>query len=289
MAVSVLTLERASALSSAYDAPEASILNDIKIRRSQKMAEMARFAQLCDRFDNLYYPNTVNQYGGADHWPEDPSATTPNQVHVSVNVYTTYVDIPASLQSAEPIENILPIEDSPQTRQIAAAVERAYFAWKDAEDFEMKGHQACVVKGLYGRTAAKVYWDEEENRPCFEVVDQPRNLWLGWASKNYRKLDWTLYTYLISIDEAMAQYGVDFDSAELNEGGEVVRLPYLSLKNRDMALNTSPNFLTARDWMTEDLYMVECVDYWYRKPKEGAEIKTWRADPDGDVERHLRR
>jgi len=264
------------------DQPEAPILAEIKDRRAQKMTEMSRFGSLCDRFDNLYYPNEVNQYGGADHWMDDPSATTEGRVHVSLNVYNSYVDIPASLQSVEPIENILPITDNKQTRQIAAAIERAYFAWKEEEEFELKSHQACVVKGLYGRTAAKIYWDDDERRPCVEIVDQPRNLWLGWRTQNYRKLDWALYTYRISPSEAIAQYGVDVDLAELEEGNKVVRLPFLRAASRDV-LTEAPNRTTTRNWLSDDQFMIEVVDYWYRKPTstpvpgEPTKMETWNA------------
>ena len=44
--------------------------------------------------------------------------------------------------------------------------ERIYFAWKEEEHWDLKCHQACVTKSLYGRTAAKVYWDPDKQRPA---------------------------------------------------------------------------------------------------------------------------
>lgn len=262
----------------AFDAPEAVLLGEIKRARNQKMAEMARFAEQCDRYDNLYYPNDINRTAGADHWPDHESNRIPGRVHISLNVYPEYVDIPASLQSVEPIENILPLEDSESARNVAATVERAYFAWKDEEDFEMKAHQACIVKGIYGRTAAKVYWDDTLDRPCVEIVDQPRNLWLGYANQNYRRLDWAIYSYRISLSEAIAQYGVDYDYTQVTEGqsDKVVRLPFLRPRSSDVLTETK---LQTRSWVHDDLFMVECVDYWYRQPKRGAEIKPGKKTP----------
>jgi len=289
MALQVLTSDRAARMAEAWNTPDRALLREVRMRKSTKQAEMARFAELCDRFDNLYYPNTINKYGGADHWPDDESAIIEGRVHVSLNIYPAYVDIPASLQSVEPIENLLPLGNQPQARDVAAAVERAYFAWKDEEDFELKAHQACVVKGLYGHTAAKVYWDEDENRPCIQIVDQPRNLWLGWSSQNYRKLDWALYSYKISVNEAIERYGVDVSLTEMDEDGRKVRLPIFKPRSAG-ALNDGFDIRT-RNWLNDDQYMVECVDYWYRKPKEGATItvgertamETWNAIIVGNV------
>lgn len=252
--------------------------------RAEKMAEMARFQDLCDRWDNLYYPNTVHKDGGPDHWPDHMTAKIEGQVHISLNVYPEYVDIPASLQSVEPVENIQPAMDNPQARDVAAQVERVYFSWKDEVDFETKAHMACVVKGLYGRTAAKVFWDNETGHPTIEIIDQPKNLWLGWASQNYKKLDWALYSYRISLTEAVAQYGVDVDMTDLQENGKSVRLPFLSMKSRDVAMNYTRS-RTTRDWVHDEMFMIECVDYWYRRPKPGAtivpgeptEMETWNA------------
>jgi hypothetical protein len=53
--------------------------------------------------------------------------------------------------------------------------------WKAEEDYDLKFHKLCTVKALYGRTAARVYWDPEDKHPEFEVIEQPRNLFLGYS------------------------------------------------------------------------------------------------------------
>ena len=126
------------------------------------------FRNLCDRYDNLYFPQGFTE-GGASHWAYHKSANTPGRSHVSVNAYAPYVDIPASLTSVPPVENFVASseddEEAEQAREIANMAERIYTTWKDTDDFEFKGHAACLTKQLYGRTAAKVFWIDDEKRP----------------------------------------------------------------------------------------------------------------------------
>ena len=69
-------------------------------------------------------------------------------------------------------------------------------------------HRACVTKALYGRTASKITWDEDAKMPRFEVVDQPRNLYLGWSNVQYNRLDWACYSYLVTPEAALEDWGV---------------------------------------------------------------------------------
>lgn len=289
--LTVLTPERAARVARTYNQPEVVLLDEIRYRRAEKMAEMADFAASCDRWDNLYYPTAIHKDAGPDHWPNHISAQTEGMNHISLNVYPVYVDVPASLQAVEPIENILPLDPArPESRMIASEAERTYFSWKDTEEFELTCHQACVVKGLYGRTAVKVYWDEREKRPRVTLVDQPRNLWLGWATANYKRLDWAIYTYQISPNAAIEDYGVDVFYDEFEENGQKIRLPVarMSMNGKSSLTDNKP---MTRDWAHDRFYMIECVDYWYRKPKEGATItlgkqtpmETWNAIFVGNV------
>ena len=113
-----------------------------------------RLREWCDRADLLYYPDDITQ-GGADLWASDPSARTPGRSHVSVNTFPVYVDVPAALQAVEPIENMLATGTEKSDRDAAAELERLYVAWKQKEDFDLKWHKACTVKGLYGMTLPK--------------------------------------------------------------------------------------------------------------------------------------
>src|SRR6187397_1881133 len=126
------------------DEESAQRLKSIAQRMDSKRTEVSRFQMMCSRWDNLYYPDTMTAFG-ADHWPGDPNLSIPGKADVSINVYPVYVDVPASLQSVPPVENIAPSDPRMEAnRELAASVERVYFAWKDAVDFETKNHKAAV-------------------------------------------------------------------------------------------------------------------------------------------------
>lgn len=264
--VALLDIKRATEYSRITESEESQrLLAEIERRKYSRDTEMSRFSDLCDRWDNLYYPNAVSKAGGPDHWPEHESAKIDGRSHISLNSYPTYIDVPAALQATEPIENIEPLGEEPQGRSIASEVERVYFAWKSQIDFERKCHQACVVKGLYGRTAAKVWWNEDLQYPEVRIVDQPRNLWLGWASTDYTRLDWAIYIYRITAETALEEFGVDVQAYEDSKDKGIYPIV------RRLAQSVSPaDERTTRDWLQDIDLMVEVYDYWYRRPKEGA-------------------
>lgn len=257
---------------------DARLLSDLRDRKLSLDADQDRFRILCDRWDNLYYPQSFTK-GGASHWAGHESANRPGMSHVSLNVYPIYVDIPASLQSVEPIENMVANDTNERARLIAAMAERLYFAWKKETEFELLSHQAAIVKGLYGRTAAKIYWDDDDKFPKMEIVDQPRNLYLGWRDSNYRALEWAVYTYAITPQTALEDWGVMIDSYREEGSGKVV--PFVVAPQEGVFFDSASWRASA---MNSDL-RVEVYDYWYRKPKQGSKVKfgkptkfeTWNA------------
>jgi hypothetical protein len=260
------------------DEPEARDLWDmLRRRRFALQPEQDRFSILCDRWDNLYYPQAFTK-GGASHWADDPSAIPGNgMAHVSVNAYPPYVDIPAALQAYQPIENMIPVEPTTQGRAMATLVERSYMAWKEAVQLEELSHKACVTKCLYGRTAARVTWSPELEYPVIDLVDQPRNLYLGWKSTRYHELEWATYVTLVSPDTALEEWGLHCAEAKDKNGK-----PYLYI--------VSPAYYGAYDTPVASFFMssdlrIEVCDYWYRKPRKNARIEagkpvkfeTWNA------------
>ena len=241
------------------DEAAALLLRQVAARMDSQRTEMSRFQTLCRRWDNLYYPDVITEYG-ADHWPEDPNRSIPGRSHVSVNSYPVYVDVPAALQSATPIENIAPADPrQEQNRELAASVERVFFAWKDQTSFELKAHKACVTKGLYGRTAAKVWWDPDLDMPQFSVIDQPGNLWMGFSSSDYNVLEWVVYSKRLHPDAVVEQYGIEV--AENDEG-----FPYIRPGSQASSAGTGREGPT-RSWLaSEHDLSVEVIDYWFRRP-----------------------
>jgi hypothetical protein len=285
VALAHLDINRALQIAQMQAGPEdqeaIDVMESMTARRLSVEPEQTRFAALCDRFDNLYYPQAFTK-GGASHWADDESAWQDGRTHVSVNNYPTYVDIPAALQAFQPVENMLALGGEDADRAIASEVERVYLAWKAQTDFEMLCQKACVTKGLYGRTAAKIFWDKDDKFPHVELIDQPRNLYLGWKDSSYTRLEWALYSYSITPDTAMEDWGLIVERGMDAEGkpypyvvspigGQYTREPFGLLRSADLR--------------------VEVNDYWYRKPRKNARIEagkpvkfeTWNAVFVGNV------
>lgn len=275
MAVTYLNNQQAlsvarNSINSEDDAEAVSLMDEMTYRRLAIEPEQSAFAAMCDHWDNLYYPQMFTK-GGASHWADDKSATEEGRSHVSVNSYPVYVDVPAALTSYTPIENMVPIGNTEDDRAIASAIERVFYAWKDKVGYDLLAHKACTVKCLYGRTAVKVFWDAELNYPCVELIDQPRNLYLGWRSSQYTKLDWAIYAYAISAQTALEDYGLVVEQRLDSEGKPFpaiisptvfAPIPISQYQHQSQA---NP--------LTMDL-KVEVNDYWYRRPRESARIEA---------------
>ena len=258
-----LTLERGKKLSS--DQTEQELLNQLSSRIASVRQEHDFFRAWCLRADALFYADTFTG-GGADLWPLDRSATVKGRSHVSVNTPSVYVTIPASLQAVEPIENMLSTKNTKESRTAASNMERAFMAWKMETDFELKFGKTCVVKGLYGRTAGRIVWEEsdepdEKGHPEVEIVEQPRNLYMGYKTDEYNELEWAAYVMRYEPNALMEQYGVDITAMKLPDGRD---MPILRIPTEVSfgEINAQP----PRAWLDWGSSRIEVWDYWYRKP-----------------------
>ena len=217
-----------------------------------------RLREWCDRADKLYYAEEITK-GGADIWPEHDVVVKnlPGRSHVSVNLPAVYVDVPAALQAVEPIENVLATDTTPEARAAAAAVERLYVAWKQAEEFEIKWHKACTIKGLYGLTAGRVFWNknDETPHPSLRITDQPRNLHLGYKSDDYEALEWAAYVTRYEPNALIEEFGVDVVPHQTKDGSVT---PMVMARDWDSA--------PRRYWLNMGDARIEVWDYWYRQP-----------------------
>ena len=155
---------------------------------------------------------------------------------------------------------------------------------------------ACLVKALYGRTAAKVWFDDALKRPVLSIVEQPRNLRLGWTSSDHTKLSWAVYTYLISADAAEEEYGLRIEQGRSQDLRD--QLPsfegqpdkYYARNEADGSIypyvaGVGSHETTRAFFPGEAELQLEVYDYWYRKPVEGAtfelgkgiQMETWNA------------
>ncbi|MSP56415.1 MAG: hypothetical protein EXR69_12550 [Myxococcales bacterium] len=214
----------------------------------------SRLREWCDRVDGMYYAPDITA-GGADLWAFHRSVTDPGASHVSINLPATYVDVPAALQAVVPIENMLATDTTEEAREAAAALERVYVAWKQAENFDLKFHKAITVKSLYGLAAGRIYWDAEEDRVCVEIVEQPRNLYLGYQTSDYTDLEWAAYVTRYEPNALAQGFGVDVrETAEPD--GTILPLVYVH----------SETDVPSRPWLAAGDAKVEVWDYWYRQP-----------------------
>lgn len=236
-------------------------------RKQMVEPEQNRMRAIYRRYDHYFHPNTFT-IGGADHWAEDPSARLSGRSHVSVNLHASYVHIPASLQAVTPVVNYVPTGPSEAERNQAARRERLFYAWWDSNDFDLKLEEATLLKALYGNTAAKVFWDPVKKMPRVQIVDTPENLYLGYGSSDYTRVDWALYSYGLSPQAVLEEFGVDV--IPVRDGNQW--FPYTSSSTHDdpiasIYLNSYHRdpirYQTAYDQMK-----IEIMDYWYKHPTQ---------------------
>lgn len=259
--------------------PEYRLIAEIHEKKAMLEPEHARLRELFRRFDNLYFPEFMTEPGGADHWPPKPGSKN-GRVHISLNNPPVYVDIPAALQAVVPVENYIPASGDDEDRASASRAERLYMQWKDESDFELLGHRACIIKGLYGHTFGKVWWDPIEKLPMVTVLESPENLYVGWGDSDFRRMDWAIYCYGLSPQSAYELYGVEVEAIKIEDGKYV---PYVSRGDHSDPLDQrgqSPLSEPSGGRMPtayEDL-QVEVYDYWFRKPVgKGRKPEIWNA------------
>lgn len=225
--------------------------------------EQNRMRALYRRFDHYYHPQTFT-LGGADHWAEDPSTRLSGRSHVSVNVHSAYVSIPASLQAVSPVINYVATGPTMEERDQAGRRERVLYAWWDSNDMDLRLEEACLLKSLYGNTAAKIYWDPVKKLPRIQIVDTPENLYLGYGNSDYTRVDWALYSYGLSPQAVIEDWGLEV--IPVNDGNKW--FPYTSASTHDdpiasIYLNSYHRdpirYQTAYDQMK-----IEVMDYWYK-------------------------
>lgn len=257
------TLARAAKLSN-DDEPTKVLIKTLHRRVESIRQEHEHFRLWCNRADALFYADTFTE-GGADLWPTDPSATTKGRSHVSVNTPAAYVEIPAALQAVDPIENMLATDTTKEARDAAAALERLYTAWKMQQGFDLKFHKATTVKAVYGKTAGRVYWEDakgqDKGHPIFEVVEQPRNLYLGYKTDNYSELEWAAYVLRYEPNALVEAYGVDLTAKKLEDGNV---MPMVTMPEQ-LTFHGSDG-VSPREWLSFGDARIEVWDYWYRKP-----------------------
>lgn len=263
-------LTLASALAYPGDA-DTTLQRQLQSRIEGIKPEHDLFVEECRRNDALFYSTTYTQFG-ADLWADDPNLKIDGKSHVSLNNPQVYVEVPAALQAAEPVENMVAIEDSESGRDDANAMERIRESWKVDELWQLKRHKGATIKELYGRTASFVYPDMEKGYPCADVVINPRNLYMGFKDDNYAELEWAAQVTLMDPNTVMELYSVAVTSRALESGAV---MPWVAGALDPVGANL------PRPELNWGPARIEVWDYWYRKVgrpgKKGqpAKMETW--------------
>ena len=256
-----LTLIGALAMDGPQNDP-LTLQRQLSARLASMSTEQSMFKTWCDHFDSLYFTTTMGPWG-ADLWADDPSATTPGRSHISINTPSVYVDVPAALQAVDPIENMLATKDSDKARTAANQLERVRKAWKVSEKWAMKRHKAATVKSLYGRTASYVYFDKDDGRPHAKIVENPRNLWMGYKSDNHEEVEWAARVELLDPMAVVERYSVAFTSKTTPTG---IVMPWII--GIGDPITEQPNII-----LNFGPAKVEVWDYWYRRPSDKAGVR----------------
>lgn len=164
-------------------------------------------SQLIEKYQMLhgyYYP------ADGDQWPVD-KRKRPGKVHVTANIVKAAVDVDARLQSVPPRVTIPTSTLAGNERKRAEAAEAMHIQWLEASDWENWLYVLCQTKSLYGKGVLKPFWNDRLEQPDVRVIENPANLRLGWSVSDYSKIDWAIYEYSISKQEAMMRYDISIE------------------------------------------------------------------------------
>ena len=141
-----------------------------------------------------------------DQWPEDMEER-PDKVHLSFNIVKPTVDIASRIQSILPRLSLEPANPAEEdSRSVAEVVEKMFYRWLQASDWDLWLNDACRTKSIGGRTFLKPFWNAEEERPDVSVIEQPHRLRIGWTANNYKRMEWAIFEYSISPLEARIRW-----------------------------------------------------------------------------------
>ena len=243
---------------------EATVTAQAHERYGQTDAYQGALKSKYHRF-HFYYAPPVD----GDQWPED-LAQRPGKIHITANIIKPAVDINARLQALLPRITHRPEGLSPKQRMGAEAAEKLMLEWLDVSGWDVWLGALTKSKGIYGKGILKVFWNKKEKRPDVRVIENPANLRIGWGSSDYSVMDWALYEYSISPQEAM----IRFPGIAIGPSGDGKHLAVMSGSNHNDPLNQKVGLgdpaAVARPipYQPSDYEQkqVKVWDYWYKTP-----------------------
>ena len=204
-----------------------------------------------------------------DQWPED-LAQRPGKIHTTLNIVKPAVNIDARLQALLPRITLLPDGLTDEQRGKAESAEKLMLGWLDLSGWDVWLGTLARVKSLYGKGPLKVFWNKQAKRPDVRVIENPANLRIGWGSSDYSVMDWALYEYSLSPQEAM----IRFPGISLAKKDGRMHLSLMDVGSPTDPLNQKSPLKDARNLSRPlpyqpsdyELKQVAVWDYWYKKP-----------------------
>jgi len=150
-----------------------------------------------------------HHHGGPDHWPEDDNLNYTGRVHISLNSFTPYVDIPAHMQALTPYINAVAASSKKEDQEAADRREKLMWEWWLNARMDQRLQVITTIRALYGATAVHPYWDTVAKMPAVRIVETPENLRIGWGSNDYTRKDWALLCYWLTPQAIREDYNLD--------------------------------------------------------------------------------
>ena len=211
--------------------------------------------------DMHHYYNPIN----GDHWPEDV-ALRPGKIHVTTNLCKAAVDVSSRLLSLPP-RITLPVTNlGGRELKRAEAAEALMLEWLELSGFEDWFHVQCQVGAIYGKSVLKPYWNDALDRPDVQVIENPANLRLGWGSSDYKAIDWAMYEYSLSYQEATFRW----DNVSIEPSAGRMDPPHIRVAGGDHAdpLDQKDDSFWRpffREHSEYERTQVRVWDYWYKR------------------------
>ena len=207
-----------------------------------------------------HYYNPLNQ----DHWPEDKELRE-GKIHITTNLCKIGVDVDARLESLPPRASIPVNTLGGEERRRAEAAEAILLQWLDLSGMDVWLHNLCQVKGIYGKGVLKPYWDTELKRGDVSVIENPANLRIGYGSSDYSKIDWAVYQYSLSYQEATLRW----PNVQIEKTKEGYEPPHIKVDggDHDDPLNQKDDSFWRpfyREHSDYERTQVQVWDYWYK-------------------------
>src|SRR5687768_5867621 len=198
---------------------EIAIVAKAKNRYESTSAHQGALSNLYDTYMTYYDPPN------GDQWPDDSlDPERAEKIHMSVNFVKPVVDIESRLQSILPRIALTPTnQDNEDERSLAEAIEKLHLSWLTDSKWDIWLGDSAKTRALYGKTAWKPIWNDDEKHPDIVCLERLENLRIGWSGSDYRKKDWAIFEYTLSPWEAMDRFDISVLPTPKNEPLAVFR------------------------------------------------------------------